>query len=630
MSMPTLQQHSILWGDLQLHGPDQPDVDYDMKAIGVGTNFGNPVPIVEAVRSLAIDGALAAITGWDNREFPIRLRVAANNGETHAQVEAALVAQCLLDRPPPLIWTPPLGSSAPVVFDVVVAELDRDTDDGWDQDEKRQGFRYWKLTLTCLPSVHPIDSSTIEAIAPPSSPGSPSVTDVLDECTSATVSNWSLDTDMASHTGPTAGTTGTLQTYIQVTGGTLVSGTQHLHAIRAGSLTMPAGQQYLAIDVKAFEQVTGGTVNLPGNLQVRLDGVTYPIALVGTGLGQAQSTRLYVSAPGVTFTELRVLKDYDDSIGSHIGRPVIINSAVLQVFRVAATNVLGDTTTSTTRQQARSATVYGSMPTRATIRLYDATPGNLGANTLIYTSNNLDFTPPLRRWLVSSASVSTDTSMVSGGYHDLSVPTVFNIPASMLEDAAYALMARIKVTTAGTLSWQARLVDSSGAATLGSGRILSGSISLPVTTGMTVSGFQVFDLADRLQLPPIEVETDDYNVEITLTGTANMTLDEGFLFDLDNGALTWVQDQDGLQWIEVRSPELGAARPSVFGGIGPVGTMSQCIDYKCLSFGAHRFIPGPLQVFTMTTTSLVAQCELEYFPRFHSHVQAVVLDEATD
>ncbi|SFM98432.1 hypothetical protein SAMN05421671_4541 [Pimelobacter simplex] len=99
-----------------------------------------------------------------------------------------------------------------------------------------------------------------------------------------------------------------------------------------------------------------------------------------------------------------------------------------------------------------------------------------------------------------------------------------------------------------------------------------------------------------------------------------MTLDESWLFAVHDGALTWITDSDSLTWIEIRSPELGAARPSVYGGTGAKGANSVCIDWKCKSFGAHRFEPGLMQIFTVASTSLVSQSELEFYPRYHSHV----------
>lgn len=621
MPVPLLQDSRLGWGQLQLHGIDETD-GYEMKAMSAGTNFGNPVPIWEVLQSLAIDGPLVTRVGWDVREFPVRLRVRANDGETHAQIEAALNAQTLLSPPPPLEWTSPLVNAAPAVFDAVGVQLDADTSDGWDSSEIQAGDRFWVLTFKCLPFARAVDTTIIPALGLPPTPGS-AVVNTLDDCASLT--GWTAQLSDPSH-----GDFGVSGGQALLAGCIIRQGSDYVRLVRT-ALTSTSGLPYLWVDVKPVEHnaTTGALSNVPGNVVMDIDGVRATKVGQQAGRGEGGSTRYYFEAPTQAyFTELVIRKDYDNSWSNAGG-----SQAQLYVYGLGTTDTLGDATTSTPRQLTRQSEVYGSMPTRAAVRLYDDTPGNLGSNILIYTSSNTDWQPPLRPCLATSGTVTADPAMVSGGWQTLSAPTVYRFPASLLESGAYSLMARIRCATAGALTWQARIVDPDGATTLGSSQVLSGSVTIPVTIGMTGSGYQVLDIADRLQLPPVEVETDDYLVEITLTGTSDMRLDETWLFGLDNGALTWVQDINdgpGIQWLEVRSPELGAARPSVYGGIGAVGGQAACIDYKTKSFGTHRFNPGPLLIFTMTTSSLVAQCELQYFARFHTHPQAQVLEYSSD
>ncbi|MCL2611942.1 MAG: hypothetical protein FWD95_01780 [Nocardioidaceae bacterium] len=623
MARPILQDDLVVWGDLQLHGPADPDVDYDIAAYSAGSNFGNPVSIVDTLQSLAIDGVLAARTGWDARTIVLQLYVDANDGETHAEVEAALTSQCLPDRPPPIVWTPPLANSAPAVFDVLVAELERDTSDGWDSDEVLQGRRVFTLTLTCLPFARTADTEVVPAIAPPPDPGAAAVVTVLDDCSSVT--HWTIQasSDFIHASGPTVEGT---PAFLTAEAGTITAGTQYLRMVRTAALTMPSGQPYLVVDISTLEaNGSGKLVTIPGTYVISADNGTGPTLqplLVQPGVGIGGSDRVFFQPPA-SFSSLRIRKDYLDSWSASKSAGY---SIALEVHRVASTDTLGDTTTSTTRQGARQATIVGSMPTRATIRLYhSATSSSLGRNLLIFTSANTDWTPPLRCWRTSSDAVTADTSRVSGGTNPLAGPMKFLIPASLLASGTYSLMASLHVTSAATIAWQARLVAADGSDTIGSSQILSGTTSLAAS-----SIYTVYNLADRLQLPPIEVETDDYAVEITLQATAGAaTIDEGWLFGLDNGALTWISNlsNDPIAWVEVRSPDLGAARPSVFGGSGNVDEQSMCLDWACESFGSHRFEPGPLLVFTMTMGSLIAQCELEYFPRFHSHPAASALSE---
>lgn len=619
----TTQDDSILWGDLQLRGPLASETTYEIETMAEGSHFGNPVSIVEQIQSMAIDGALAARTGWDARTIAIRLRLSANDGETLAQVEQMLTAQVLLDQPPPIVWTPPLGSAAPAVFDVLVADLQRDTSDGWSYSEKYKGYRYFVLTLTCLPFARAMDTVVVPALAPPPDPGAAPVTTMLDDCTSTT--GWTKDvTNTTGSHGPTV-SSGAVTVDAE-----LDAGTEHVRLIRhpVTATAMPSGQPYLVIDVAATETIklttTSSTMatTIPGTLGIVVDSVIYTPVASQPGGGENGSTRLYFDLTGVaSFMSVTVRKDYDDSWVPPVTRgQTALCWAYLKVYRLFSSDTLA-TASSTSRQQSRLTNIYGAMPTRATIRMYDATPAALGGDILVYTSSNTAWQPPLRTWLHSSAAVSIDATRVSDAYHQLGpTPSVFLIPANLLEPGAYALLARIDSTVTNSLTWQARMVAADGSDTIGSSRTISGQVTVPAP----VAAYAVYEIADSLMLPLFEVETDDYAVELTLTGTSDMRLDEAWLFGLDNGALTWLKDPEGdnLEWIEVRSPDLGAARPSVFGGIGDVGALSACVDAKAGSFGGHRFEPGPLLVFTMSVDSLVAQCELEYFPRFHSHPAA--------
>ena len=604
MTTLALQPHSIMWGDIQLTGVVDPDAPYSIAAMSTGTNFGNPVPLVDVLQSLAIDGALVVRTGWDQRQIVVRIRVRASDGASHAQVEALLNAYALMESPPAITWTSPLIDSEPAVFDVLQVRYDGDTDDGWDSSEIQSGDRFWLLTMACLPFAR--SEAIVDIPALPPAAGAPTVT-TIDDCTATT--NWTRTSTVPSPTGPTVTGGG-----LRVGGGSIVGGTYMLGLRRtaATSTTLP----YLVLDV--------ATVNLPSpTIGVKIDGVAATILATVTGTGESGSNQIYVAAPsGGSFTTLDVTATFTTGI---------VSGYSLTVYKVAQTDTIA-VPSSTTRQQSRLATIYGSMPTRATLKLYDASPAQLGENILIYTCSNTAWTPPLRRLLTSGGgTITNDSAMVSGKRNTLAAGMVFNLPANTLAEAAYALLARIKCTTPGVLTWSATMVNGTPAATVGSDVTVSGSVNIPDTTAMTSSGYQVLDLADRLQLPPVLTEDDTYIVQLSITGTANMTFDEGWLFDLDNGRLTWVQDPGvgsgrPMEWIEVRSPELGSARPTVWAGTGALGAGAVCIDSYCKSFGAHRFNPGPMLVQTITTTSLLSQCELEYYPRWHTHPQR--LDDA--
>ena len=571
------QSHSIQWDEslppFAGPGSELPDVGYAIEAMADGTNFGNPKELIEIVKSLLSDGSIAVLEGWDNREAPIRLRISAPTaiaGPALAEAEKALMLAVQAKSKAPLVYVPPALDSVACVFDVVAAELTRDVSDGWDEDEVRREYRHYLLTLTCLPFARTEDSVVIPTLGPP--PLSPSTT-VIDNGSSLT--GWSASGSL-SGPPPTA---------------TVGHGYTRAALTRTGAVSM-GSTPYLKITATATFG-TPGTAIAPW---IEVDGLHRPVV--------AQSGNVYCVQPPPSFTTVRVTATPDGSYGGP-------GAGYVRVTEVARTNVLPGA--GTTRQQSRSATVVGSAPTQAAIRLWDATPAALGTDILVHSSTNTVWQPALRPYFTGSGTA--DTAMISGNRNTLASSMTFRIPANRITEGTYALMARMNVTTGAYVSWTAKMVNSAGAATVGSSVVTSGSITVNATGG----SYKVVNLA-ALPLPVLRAEADQM-IELILSGNSNMTVDEVWLFGLHDGALTWLQDADSMTWIEIRSPELDATRPSVFGGTGAKGANSVCVDWKCLSFGTHRFEPGVMQVTTITSASLLGQSELEFYPRYHSHVE---------
>lgn len=596
------QRGEFSWGALRFVDPeiDPPEDGYLFHAIADGTTLGNPEADYEVVQSLLRDGALAVRGRRKNRTQVFRLACSAPSaiaGPALAAGEKALMDQVQMDSPPPLIYEPIATDAVPGAFDVVVAEdPEWDTSDGWDLDESKRGVRYYTLTLTVLPFVRGLEKVVVPAIAVPPDPGGAAVFVNLDTCDATT--NWSFsDADPASKfsgaLGITSGAVRVTETNTNPFYATVYPG---MTLVRTGALSV-SGNPYLAVDVQSSHPSAHGVPT------VTIDGVAKaPLAAEPTAGGR---TRIYVATGD--FSTLSVSVPYVPAGPSASG------ARWLEVANVARTDTIGDKANSTLRQQSRTATVAGSAPTQASIRLYDATPAPLGGEILVHTSSNLGWRPSLRGWLDSSAPVTADAARVSGGRHTLGTPSVFLFPASTITEGTYSLMALMSVTAGAPLGWSARMVDSTGAATVGSSVVISDSVDLPTTTG-----YELLNLA-AIPLPVLRAEADQM-IELTLTGTANMSLDEGLLMGLHDGVVTWLTDTDSMSWIEIRSPELGAARPSVFGGTGAFGTGSVCVDWKCGSFGSHEFNPGLVQIYTLAASSLVSQSEIEYYERNHSHM----------
>lgn len=589
------QPHALNWGALPFAGPVAPATAYQIDVMAAGTNYGNPEPVFEIIRSLLTDGSIAVLEGWDNRTAPIRLRLSAPRGVAGpalAAAEAALMAEILAPSKSPLVWVPPAKDAATTVFDVVSATLARDTSDGWDQDEEMREYRYYLLTLTCLPFVRGEETVVVPALAPPPTPGTPPVVVNIDTCDAFT--GWSANFTATLNSGRASDATGG---YVFARATKSAGGTNIVRLVRDGAVAMGA-TPFLQVD--AYWSAPGGA---GGGLTALINGQSYePVS----SLGLAPNTARYFFLPPANFSQVTFVSGDDSNAGG------VRELRILNVARADGTGAVG----STTRQQARTALVGGSAPTQAAIRLFDATAAPLGTEIMVHTSTNTNWQPMLRRWLVSAGAVA-DTARVSGGRNTLGTAWVTRFPASFLTKGTYALLGLMNITTGGTLNWSARTVSSSGATTLGSSITYSGSVTLPATPG----GQYQLQRLGNLPLPVLDVEADQL-IELTLTGTSNMTIDEGYLCGLHDGALTWVRDADSLTWIEIRSPELGAPRPSVFGGTGALGEAATCIDWKCESFGPHRFMPGLIQATTITTTSLVSQSELEFYERDHSHRQS--------
>lgn len=602
----TAQDHELTWGAITLSEPsDAPaDANYEIHAHTESeSNFGNATAVIELVRALLTEGSVAVKTGTEARTITLQLAIVGDDGEALAEGESVLMAEVLAEDPAALRWVPPAAESAPCNFDVLAADLQRGYPDLWlTVLEPRRLTRFFTLTLYCRPYVRTDDPTVVEALPVPSDPGGVALWTDVDTCTSTT--GWSRETNAASPLGPTL--SGGTRIYVY---GQIDHPSDYLRLVRAGSITVPT-DQYLAIDVylQGFQQT--------GEWRAYWDGVWHSPVAIAPGAGSEGSTRLYFAVTG-TSTTLKVAFDWS-SVSSTA-------YAWLYVYNVAYTDTIGSSTTSTNRQQSRLAAVLGSAPTTAALRLFtDDT--DLGSTVLLYTAaEESTFPPPLRTWVDSSSAPSTESARISGSYNTLATDMVFLIPASLLSAATYSLVAQLRrnsgsVTT--TIEWQARIVDDAGADVLGSDTVASGS------TDISLSGtdYHPFALAS-MTLPPVALDNGEgFAVEITLhmdSDGADVRVDEAWLMDTDRGAYTLLDlpTTAGLSWVEVRSPELDAPLPGVFGGTGgSLFEAGQDISRYAKSFGIHRFLPGTMLVFTADSGTLESQSEIEFYPRFHSHV----------
>lgn len=608
------QQHRVTWGDfdLDMDAPD-PEYGFRVETMADGTNMGNPVRLVEVVKSLLTDGSLVERLGFDNREIPIRLRIsapAASAGPALSAAERLLSIQSQGDEFPPLSYTPPADGAAVCVFDVLDVKLERDLSDGWDFDELQREYRYYVLTFSTHPFPRDADPVTVPALPLPTDPGGVVEWTDVDTCGSTT--GWTRETNAHAPVGPLAVSYGG-ETAVRVTAN-VDSPSDYLRLVRTGSIAVPA-DYYLALDIWVDLSEAG-----TGSWRAYYNGAWHTPTAQGAGLGEVGTTRLFFSDVG-TITSFKVEYDF-----TSIPVP---SQVTLDILNIAYTDTIGDTATSTSRQESRLAQVGGSAPTQAAIQFVRRSGGLGLGDVLIYTSSDSTWNPPLRRLIDTSAIVTANTSLVSGGYHSLTTsPTTILIPAAQIPDGMYNLLARLNVVATATLTWTAKMVDSTGADVSPlSDLVITETVDLAATGG----DYTILALNSRSLALPVRRIGADQMVELTLSATGGSVLmDEGWLFSRTHGALTWIRDLGDLDWVEIQPVRLG--EDALRHDAGTTATIVDdevtalngrfAVDDLCESVALHEWPPGERYIFTVQTNTLIASAWISYYRRFHSHVEA--------
>lgn len=598
------QPYELTQGDIVYDGPISPDTPYTFHTLAPGSDLGNPVPVVEEVRSMLTDGSLAVVSSHANRTITFRLMIEAFDGLALAEAEAVLMAEKMADRPSRLIYTPMASDAWPAAFDVVHMNIERDyEDDLWDLDERMHARRFYRVTWECLPWASDVDPTVIPALPVPTNPGVPATYTTID--TASTSTGWAVTRCHAEHYTSASMSTGSTSgnTYIRGTG-TLeyTSGLGWMGLRVAGSSFSMSGDPYLTVDA-ATNVVADGGVRI--SYQASTPTWVTVTAIASEALS-ADWTRHYFEVPD-TFTALRV-----EGWWSGVASPSVRTLDVYEIGRTDRVEING----SNGFQIARTATVGGSAPTQAALT-FDATPDPLlGSTALIYTGQSPAI--PLRNHRTSSATVTVDATKISGAYNDLSSAMVVRVPVSQFSQSTYSLLARLSSTDTITVNWSAKVVASDGSAIPGSELVVSGSALL---TNTTADAWKIHDLA-AIQMPVVAIEgTTTHKVEVSISmtsGGASVLIDEGWLLDTDQGAVTVVHEPSAFQLttVEVRSPELDSPRPAVVGTWVTHGT--QDIS-RLASPGTHLFEPGLLHVFTATDLAKYASCTLTYYRRHHTH-----------
>lgn len=601
--MITSQPYSLTWGDIDLATDGDTGDSYRFECYA-DSQFGSPVPMIQAVASLLVDGDLAVINRWGNREFKVNLTLIGDDGVALASGEAALMLAATAERPAPLVWTPPAFDAAPSVLEVVTCTVERDYDGDWSLDEQQRLQRHFTLTFECLPWVRDADLTTIPAIPAPTSPSTPAVYQTISNISGTP--EFSPFVCHSAHFGAVTEDAGTLSGnswYRAYAANTFVGGIVYVAAQRTVSTSL-AGFPYLTVDAEMSSQVAGGP---DPYLRVVVGTAAFePVAMVPLSLGVG--FRYYFSGVPDTATDLQVRAYWQVD--------TVKTTRRLRIFELGRTDRI-EVDGSSGLQVARTAFVGGSAPTQAAISLDAEAMPLLGSTALIYTGPNP--VTPMRPLLASSATVTPDTAMISGAKHALASASVYRIPVARLADAQYSLLARLNFTGSKTIAWQARMVAADGSTIPGSDLVVSGSTQV---TNTTADPWKIHTLA-TLALPPVAIDdpVSTHAVEVTLsmaTGGSTVTVDEVWPLDTENGAVTVIHEPSAFQLtrVECRSPQIDAPRPAVIGTWDGYGSQ----DITRLSTpGTHLLRPGLLHVFTATDLAKYAECSLTYYRRHGWH-----------
>lgn len=611
----TSQPVELTWGALVLDAPVAPDVSWVCETLADGSSFGNPQALIEEIRSQLDDGSLSVVTGYGNREASFRLRLSAPDGPSLAAAEAAFFAEVQAEQPAPLVYVPAALDAEETVLEVVHATFERDYSDDWDFEETTRLYRYFTLTLTCLPSVRALNLTEIPAIPAPVAPGSPASYTMIDDC--ASTSGWSL---LPMPGGPVwsgtslAVSSGTLRAQGTVRAGS--DGATSLSQVRTGAVSM-TGTPYLTVDISSSLNL-GGAAPTATDFFVVFDSVS-PLSGPGS-IGRAPVAATATSTPGMTryffeapasFGAVRIAR----TCAQRATTSTLYTFWVHEVGKVDRIEVDG----SNGFQIARTAMVGGTVPTQAALTFDAGEDPLIGSTALIYTGASP--VVPMRALRTSSATVTTDATMISGGRNTLASAMTFRVPVDRFTSGAtYDLLARCSFTGSATVTWSAKVVDSTGATMPGSEVVASGTVLL---TNSTTDPWKIHQIG-AAQLPPVVIEgTTTHLVEVSLSmasGGSGVQVDEAWLLDSDNGAVTVIHEPSASQLsrVEIRSPRLDAPRHQVVGTWLTHGT--QDITRLVTAPGRHRFPPGLLHVFTATDMAKYAECSLRYYERHGWHV----------
>lgn len=620
IDLSTVPAGSLIFGDTDVIGnltPDEP-LPYVIRTSADGTTWGDADAVVAEIRAQILDGSVAVVSSYENREATVRVSITANAGEDGdalAQGEQALMAEINKGRNI-LAWVPLLAGAVPCVFDVVYATLDFESE-GRDLLEKHLKQRIYVLTLACLPFPRTEKKVLIESLpVPTTSTGSGVAPTNIDAGTSTT--NWTGQ-DGAVMTAETPSWAG---------GATVVvgrrSGAAPCRTYRSNLAVATGGRQFLRVRGYGLWSAIGGKIYAQASFKWAM-GTGDPIYITPVAYTYKASNGFYDALfylpSGLSGNRLRIAMSYT---GPH---PANVHHSA---FALDSIDWVGDAPfTSTTRQMSRTLPVYGAARTEGELEVRalaadGTTPEQLGPHTLVYTrAAGAGVQPPLRTFRTNGMPVVADAALVSGAREPLAGTTAtFVVPADLVKPGTYQIVGRFRCsnTNAQTLT-----VTASTAATDAS-LLPANTATISRTLNFTAASTWQFVSIGELTLPTVESGHTAANITLTIANNnANVVdLDEAWAFNTDEGQLSLVDTSgSGVSMLRIAGATLDRPQPSVWVGTAD-GTAVVNAGVRVLWRGSHQFNPGDVEVFTVTTATARARAALRYYPRAHTHLTDLV------
>lgn len=596
-------QCELWFGDAPLVPADPSSLAYEVNTLAE-LDFGNPEPVVAPIQSLLLDGSLAEVLSYDNRNIVIRVEITGPTLADVAEGERALMAE--VGGRNTLTWHPPDEFSSPTVFDVIWSRFDWTPDD---LDEVKRRKRTFVITLNCAPFGRDADETYVEAVASGATPPTPS-TATVDDGTST--SGWAVSRSLTSTAlGPLVGPTVVSGAVQASTSGTGFNFAYDFALSRTGLAASMTTTPFLMV-----QATMSGSGRSSAALSFAINGdAAKPIAQNG-------ETYYFDCSAITTVTSVDVT--YSLTARSSIS---FTHTATLRVLDISRTNV--PPFVGTGRMLSRRLTVGGSARTEASLALAHETLA-LG-EVRVYTNAadvNPGYQPPLRQYRNNAfgGTVTPDTSTVSGGRSMLNAgtPETYDVPASALIAGTHQL----EVLVRGTAGPRAITYSVS---------TLVGTTEHGTTTGVipfTLLGADwQFVSLQVLPLPPVALPLGSSSkVRIELSSTSALEIDDGFIFNTDVGQVTGVVCGTGTPtaggasskvWID--TPTLDWPNPAIWlgttagrddarhaiGGNAAEGGESPAIT-------THLFNPGDVNLLTICTGATNVAASLRYHRR-HQH-----------